>query len=132
MNSKRAAVAVGWAGILSLFSTSSKADRLSDPNFDLEAFHRHARAGTFRYKIVRVPECVKGKGIQGEFVMTTPEQSDFPLSVTTVVGPSGAKSFVTSTLPTSPSVLSDVASTFNEEAREMAKKIIADCKVPEA
>jgi hypothetical protein len=89
-----------------------------------------------RYKRVRYelrsPVCVKGKGISGEFIMTTPEQNEFPLSVTTVVGPSGAKSFVTSTLPTSSAVLSEVAGILNEEAREVVEKIIIDCKASHA
>jgi hypothetical protein len=134
MDSKRAVVVAGLAGAFVLFSLPLKADGPPDPDFNLETFHRHAQVGKLRQTIERAPTCVKGKGVQGLFVMTTPEQDNFPFSVTTTVGPSGAQSFVTSTSPdnTSSTALSDVAGVLNEEAKDLVKKIIADCKAPQA
>lgn len=132
MNSKRAMIFAGWAAAFSLFSISSQADQLPGPGFDLDEFHRHAQAGAFRHTIVQRPTCVKGKVVQGEFIMKTPEQDELPLSVTTAVGPFGARSFVT-TGPKdfSSTVLSDVGNIFNEEAKKLVREIIADCKMPE-
>jgi hypothetical protein len=128
---RRAAIAI-WIGAFYLSSTSPKADQLPDPYFDVDAFHRHVRAGTLLHTIIQSPVCTKGGGVSGEFIMTTPEQNEFPLSITTVVGPFGAKSFVTSKLDTSSAVLSEVAGILNSEAREVVEKIIADCKASKA
>jgi hypothetical protein len=93
------------------------------------AFHQHVQAGVFQQKILQSPACVKGRGLSGEFVMDTPEQNELPLSVTTMVGPAGARSFVVTKGPDlfGADVIYDVANTFNEQAKKLVSKIIADC-----
>jgi hypothetical protein len=131
-NSKKAAVGAGCAVVLWLFSTAPRADQTPDPGFNLEDFHRRVRAGTFETAIIQSPVCVKGTGISGQFIMTTSEQKGFPLSVTTVVDPAGAKSFVTSTVSISSAVLSEVAHILNEEAKQIVEKIMLNCRTSEA
>ena len=132
-NSQGAAIVAGCAVVFALSAAPARAEQSIDPNFDLDAFHRHAQAGAFQHKIVRAPECAEGRGVRGAFVMETPEQGELPLSVVTTVGPAGTKSFVMMKGPTlfSQAVLSDVANTFNEEAKVLVKKIIMSCRSAE-
>lgn len=97
-------------------------------DFDIALFKHHV--GELNHTIVQSPSCVGHEGVHGSLVMETPQQAYLPFSVTTIVGPRGIYSSLTTTGDDSLSEADaeDVGGVFNDQAEKIVTKIIADCK----
>lgn len=100
--------------------------------FDLAVFHQ--RAAAMRHTIIQTPACVDHKGVRGEFVMEVPAQDGLPFEVTTIVGPGGIYSSLTTPgeRALSEADAQDVGGVFNDQAEALVRVIIDRCKSEDA
>lgn len=123
MRTAVASAAVFWGCMVLLLCAAAP----EPEGFDLALFHQHAV--DLHHTITATPTCVGHDGVRGLFVMETPRQEFLPFSVTTIIGPGG----ISSNLTTNGDLLSDgaaddIGAVLNDQAEKIVAKIITDCE----